>query len=94
MAVFFAGRVGFDYDFGTSRSLSQAASATFADSSGEDVFQVRNKAAKGARGPAMGQRRTVVCRQTALCCLPARYRILSSHTKSCLPGGRQSLTEA
>ena len=41
--------MGFDYDFGTSRSLSQAASATFADSSGEDVFQVRSRAANGAQ---------------------------------------------
>ncbi|KAK9834011.1 hypothetical protein WJX81_002816 [Elliptochloris bilobata] len=33
------GRVGFDFDFGTSRTLSEAAAATFADSSGKDVFQ-------------------------------------------------------
>lgn len=36
-----AGRVGFDFDFGTSRTLSGAAAANFADTSGKDVFQVR-----------------------------------------------------
>lgn len=36
-----AGRVGFDFDFGTSRTLSGAAAANFADTCGKDVFQVR-----------------------------------------------------
>ena len=45
-----AGRVGFDYDFGTSRTLSSAADATFADSSGKDVFQARMPVARDLPG--------------------------------------------
>ena len=50
-----AGRVGFDFDFGTSRTLSGAATANFADTCGKDVFQVRTATCLKSCGVGLGR---------------------------------------